>query len=123
MDLAKFALFFAMSGVEESAGDPPSGSPSNLWVSRYGGPDKWRPQWDNGDAAAYTRVYYGSIGDSFAESSLLRTELPGATSSDTGLAAGIPEPPPPETQYVFWLVHYRNGVEHDTPVSVNTTGF
>ncbi len=122
MEISKRAMFFVLNG-EEYTGPSPSGNPSNLFIERYGGVDKWRVLWDNGDATAYTRVYYGITTVSFADSTLLKTELPGATFSDSGLEAGIQDPPEPATQYRFWLVHYKNGAESDTPVFIVTTGF
>lgn len=120
MEVSKLAMFFVMTGPAVAPpADPPTGNPSNPQTDTHGGPLKWRVYWTNGDATAYTRVYYGDPGVSFDSATLLQVELPGATQANTTLIASADD----EDQYTFWLVHYKNGEESDTPVSVLTSFF
>lgn len=109
------ALLFAMSGTPADEGDPPSGAPSSVSVSIYGA-NYWRVHWDNGDATAYTRVYYGDVGSDWSASTLVNAELPGVTASDTGLDAGDAPLGPLETDddYRFFVRHFKNGELSDT---------
>ena len=122
MEVSKLAMFFVMSQpIAPPVGDPPAGAPSAPWWSVYGS-NRWRVHWTNGDATAYTRVYYGDIDSDWGDSVLVRTELPGVTQSDTGLAVGdaLTEPLPTDDDYRFFIRHFKNG-ELSSTVYFNTT--
>ena len=108
-DISKMALLFAMSGTPAEVGDPPSGAPSNVSVSVYGA-NYWRVHWDNGDPTAYTRIYKGDVGSAWSASTIVNAELPGITSTDTGIDAGdFVEPLETDDDYRFFVRHFKNG--------------
>lgn len=111
MEISKLAMFFVMTQpAVPPVGEGPAGAPSNMSVSVYGA-DYWRVHWDNGDASAYTRIYYGAIGSDWEDSTIVNAELPGVTQSDTGLDVGdsIIEVLETADDYRFFARHFKNG--------------
>lgn len=99
MSLFDFAMLL-VSGEPTTPGDPPAAAPSGGVATAYGGPpSKARVDWVNGDAAAYTRVYKGTV----TPANLQTYALPGVTVIFTDILWD-----PPGT---IRLTHYKEGVE------------
>ncbi len=107
MEISKLAMFFVLNG-EEYTGPPPSGAPTSLVVTTYGGPVKARLSWSNTDSTAYTRIYYGSGGCPIATPVMLDAVGPGITSYDSLIEMTVPAD---ADDISFVVRHYKNGQE------------